>query len=77
MPPKFLLFVWKVIHQILAVKDTLLRRNIMVDPLCPLCGQDVETIEHLFLRCRCAMRVWRASHLGFDFSKGSPVGFND
>ncbi|XP_058192210.1 uncharacterized protein LOC131309618 [Rhododendron vialii] len=74
LPPKFLLFVWIVIHRILAVNDALLRRNITVDLLCPLCGQDVETIEHLFLQYSCAMRVWRASHLGFDFSKGSPVG---
>ncbi|KAI8563505.1 hypothetical protein RHMOL_Rhmol03G0115700 [Rhododendron molle] len=40
-------------------------------------GQEVETLEHLFLNRTLTRRVWRASHLGFDFSKDSPVGFND
>lgn len=75
MPPKFQLFIWKVLHRILAVKDALLGRKISVDPVCPLCGRELETIEHLFLNCDFARRVWRASHLGFDFSKGNPVGF--
>lgn len=42
---------------IVAVNDALIRRNLVVDPLCPLCGQDVETIEHLFLNCCFARRV--------------------
>lgn len=75
LPPKFQ-FIWKVIHCIVAVKDALLRINIHVDPVCPLCKQALETIEHLFLNCDFARRVWGASHLGFDFSMGSAVGFS-
>ena len=51
-PPKYSLFIWKVIHGILAVKDTLLKRKVDVCPLCPRCSDEIETIEHLFLRCR-------------------------
>lgn len=76
LPPKFLLFVWNVIHRILAVKDALRRRNVIVDPICPLCGLDEETIEHLFLNCNFAQRVWRASNLVLEFSIGTPVGFS-
>lgn len=64
-----------MIHQIIAVKDALIRRNIEVDPECLVCGQGVETIEHLFFQCEFARRVWRASHLGFDFEIGNPVDF--
>lgn len=65
--------IWKVIHRILAVKDALLRRKVSIDPGCPFC--ELETIEHLFLNCDFARRISRASHLGFDFSMGNPIGF--
>lgn len=58
-------------------KDALLRRNIAVDPFCSLCSQDLETIDHLFFNCDFAKTVWRASHLGFDFTVGTALGFVD
>ncbi|KAG5516000.1 hypothetical protein RHGRI_036892 [Rhododendron griersonianum] len=61
----------------MAAKDALLRRNIAVDPFCSLCSQDLETIEHLFFNCDFAKIVWRASHLGFDFTVGTALGFVD
>ncbi|KAI8540477.1 hypothetical protein RHMOL_Rhmol09G0267000 [Rhododendron molle] len=30
LPPKFQLFIWKVLHRIIVVKDVLLRRNIQI-----------------------------------------------
>lgn len=49
-PPKFMLFIWKVVHGILAVKDVLRRRSMDIDLECPLCKTEVETLEHLFLK---------------------------
>lgn len=37
LPPKFQLFIWKVLHRIIAVKDALLQWNIYVEPGFPLC----------------------------------------
>lgn len=62
-------------HRILAVKDALLRRNISVDLCCLSCDQNLEMIEHLFLQCWFAKRLWRASHLGFNFDVEMPVSF--
>ncbi|KAG5561433.1 hypothetical protein RHGRI_004464 [Rhododendron griersonianum] len=61
----------------MTAKDALLRRNIAVDPFCSLCSQYLETIEHLFFNCDFAKTVWRASHLGFDFTVGTALGFVD
>lgn len=77
IPPKYQMFVWKVIHRIIAVKDALIMRNIQVDPSCPVCGEVLETIERLFFECDFARRAWRASYLGFDFSKRNLVQFGD
>lgn len=51
LPPKFALFLWKIIHYILAVNDGLRRRNIVLDTHCLLCGGDPKTIDHCFLEC--------------------------
>lgn len=45
---EFQLFIWKVIHHILVVKDAMLRRKIDINPSCPLCTEMPETIEHVF-----------------------------
>ena len=51
LPPKYVLFIQKVLHRILAVKDVLVRRKIGMDLLCPRCKIHPETIELLFLQC--------------------------
>ena len=58
LPPKFSLFIWKCLQRILAVKVSLVRRNIQVDSTCPRCQGAEETIEHLFFECPIARRIW-------------------
>lgn len=48
-----------------------------VDLSCPVCGEGLETIEHLFFQCHFVRKVWRASFLGFDFEVGVPVMFGE
>lgn len=38
LPPKFALFIWKVIHRILPVREVLVRKGMVEDVLCPVCG---------------------------------------
>ncbi|XP_058217473.1 uncharacterized protein LOC131328555 [Rhododendron vialii] len=59
------------------VKDALIMKNIQVGPSCPVCGEALETIEHLFFECDFVRKVWRASYLGFDFSKRNLFQFGD
>jgi hypothetical protein len=36
-------FIWRACHDILPTQDNLMRRKIVRDPLCPICGLEVET----------------------------------
>lgn len=63
-PPRFLVFIWRVVHGILAVKDVLRRRAIDFKLECLLCGYAPETVEHMFFHCCFSERLWRASSLG-------------
>lgn len=42
-----------------------------------MCGEEPETIEHVFFQCFFSRRLWRASYLGFDFETGTPVPFEE
>lgn len=44
-----------------------------IELACPMCETERETLEHLFFKCHLSKRLWRASHLGFDFDSGSTV----
>lgn len=77
LPPKYALFLWKMVHRILPVKMVLFRRNLVEDVWCPICKEENESLEHLFFQCDETRRFWRASRLGFDFSVGSPMSVGD
>ena len=44
-------------HQALPVRGTLLRRGIPLNPSCPICLDDVESIDHLFIHCSIIKKV--------------------
>ncbi|CAN0856556.1 hypothetical protein LINGRAHAP2_LOCUS6524, partial [Linum grandiflorum] len=54
--PKLNNFIWKVFHNILPLREALARRSVDVTLNCPVCGQEVETIHHLFQRCVVAQQ---------------------
>ena len=59
--PKILIFIWQLCHNALPVRFLLHSRGVDLDPLCPLCGQHNESIQHLFLSCPSTIRVWEAA----------------
>ena len=52
---------WLCLHDALPTKDCLGRMFTIQDPICPLCGSDVETITHLFFYCPWASHLWIVS----------------
>lgn len=44
-------FVWKLIHNGLSVNDRLVSGDIGINSLCPLCGLEAESTQHLFMSC--------------------------
>jgi len=57
--PYALLTAWRVLEDKIVTTVNLERRGIVVDnPLCCLCGMEVESHCHLFFVCRFAWLVW-------------------
>ncbi|KAM0019015.1 putative RNA-directed DNA polymerase [Helianthus debilis subsp. tardiflorus] len=59
IPKKCSIFIWKAEMGRLATVDELRKRNIGGgDPVCSLCGEADESIEHLFTNCCYASMLW-------------------
>ncbi|XP_057418610.1 uncharacterized protein LOC130712813 [Lotus japonicus] len=54
---------WRACLGVLPVNTILHARGLAVDPVCPRCPDEVETIEHALLCCLMARMVWFASPL--------------
>ena len=58
IPPKVTNFMWRTLWGVLPTADALRSRMVQMDPTCPVCLQERESIHHLFLRCRLAKECW-------------------
>ena len=56
--PKIKIFLWKICHNALPTRGTLLKRRLNIDAGCPTCLGDIETIEHIFTECQTGKKVW-------------------
>lgn len=64
-PPKVKFITWLLLHEKLATYSYLQRIGVQVEPLCYLCGADVETLNHLFFQCEFATTVWNGVVVGY------------
>lgn len=51
-------FLWRVCTNSLPTKENLYSRKFVPDPLCPMCGKEVETIGHSVWGCASSTAVW-------------------
>ncbi|CAN1275856.1 Putative ribonuclease H protein At1g65750 [Linum perenne] len=58
VPTKVQAFCWMVCHSKIASLDNLQKRGFQLANRCALCSAHLESINHLFLRCDFAVRVW-------------------
>ena len=56
--PRIQTFVWQCFHNSIGVKEYLVRRGMLEDGNCPLCGRSSETIIHALRDCRNIKPVW-------------------
>ncbi|XP_057441872.1 uncharacterized protein LOC130733664 [Lotus japonicus] len=54
---------WRAVQGFIPVRGALARRGMLLDPCCIFCEAEVETCEHVFLKCPAVERVWFASEL--------------
>lgn len=59
--PRHVHLLWRNLHSHLPVRSELFKRGINCSPLCCLCDQQNETIDHLFRECDWVKIVWFAS----------------
>ena len=67
--------IWRILHNRLPVRSVLFNRGVQCSPLCCLCDQQQESINHLFMECGWSKAVWFASPLGliFDINGGEQI----
>lgn len=56
--PKVRIFIWNVCQNAVPSKENLWKRKILPDPICDLCRESMETVEHLHLLCPWTAWVW-------------------
>jgi ribonuclease HI len=72
IPNAVKMFLWKACHNLLPTKDNLLKRGVVQESLCPICGLETESITHILWSCSSAMDVW--SVCGKTFQKSHFCG---
>uniref|UniRef100_A0A2N9GXY8 Reverse transcriptase domain-containing protein n=1 Tax=Fagus sylvatica TaxID=28930 RepID=A0A2N9GXY8_FAGSY len=59
VPQNIKLFMWKTCSNILPICTKLFDRKIISNFSCPVCGEEAETINHMFIDCPVALEVWK------------------
>lgn len=52
------IFLWKTCNNILLTKENLFKRGIALNPLCPICGSETETLGHILWSYSSTRDVW-------------------
>lgn len=63
LPPKFLLFLWRLLHHAIPTTAILQQHHLNVPQSCVLCSGEDESLHHLFVHCHFARAVWFGSSL--------------
>lgn len=66
VPPSTRHFLWRACTNALPTKEGLCKRGIDVNPLCEMCGEEVETLKHTLLLCPVAIHSWGQTPIRID-----------
>ncbi|KAF4385363.1 hypothetical protein G4B88_026646 [Cannabis sativa] len=58
VPQKVKIFLWRMYHQALPTNSQLIRRKVLVQPVCRRCGEESETPEHALVFCSSLLPLW-------------------
>lgn len=57
-PNAMKVFMWRACNNALPMKANMAKRKIVLDPLCSICGLEVETMGHILWSCLVARDTW-------------------
>jgi hypothetical protein len=63
VPNKVQMFLWRLIHNSLPVRNNLKRRKVKTKTVCPMCKRLDEDCGHVFFKCKKARECWRELQL--------------
>lgn len=64
IPPKVKNFIWRALQNCLPTLGNLRRRQVEVYPICPVCMEVVESVDHVLTSCSYALRCWTLINTG-------------
>jgi hypothetical protein len=67
--PRHKVLLWRIIQNTIPVKVALSKRGIACNTLCPRCLQKEETLDHVFMHCVHASKIWFGSKLSIKFDQ--------
>lgn len=68
-PPRIQSFMWKTFHRALATMVDLFKRRSSPSPTCPICHNNDELMEHLFLLCPWVENIWFGMVLNYKLNR--------
>ncbi|KAF7809128.1 TMV resistance protein N-like [Senna tora] len=74
-PPRIKILMWNICQDALPTYEYLFRRKLVDSPLCPICGREAETIEHMFLKCAWTQPIWFGSDVQWSVDMDSMHSF--
>ncbi|XP_071688815.1 uncharacterized protein [Rutidosis leptorrhynchoides] len=71
VPKKVEVFVWRAMNGRLPVLSELDKRGVDLHSVrCPICDNDIETVQHALFKCNISNEVWKRISKWFDLSHG-------
>lgn len=67
--PRVKMFLWRACANALPTRTNLCQRGIEIDPMCTVCGEKEETVDHLFTECAPVAQVWYGTMLRIDVQR--------
>ena len=65
VPCKIRIFMWRIANNYLPTLHNLKSRQLAVNPLCPVCISEEESVDHLFRECSFTQQVLRGLEMPF------------
>jgi hypothetical protein len=75
VPNNVKMFIWRACHNLLPTKLNLFKRRVIDSPLCPICNQVEESVEHIVWLCPSAVDVWGCGSRRIQKSNCSNMSF--
>ena len=56
--PRIQMFIWRCMHNSIAVKEVVAKRGILIDTSYPMCHSDNESLTHALRDCNMVKPIW-------------------